>query len=205
MRTIRVFIFLVCLSMVLPMLACSSEKISNEITSQTLESDNTSMVEEINSLKQENADLKLESANLKTRIAKLEIEVAQANQSDIDDRVRYDLEVIIEMMGGEGHKIELFTAEIESVRFETTGGTRRYFFKINRHQPGWGWEASMGEESAGYPVKAEVQGGVRVIFNYRSFRGHSEDLVDELNGNREKLKFLMIDNSVVFITEQRGP
>ena len=207
MKLTRVSACIISLSMTLTLLACSSEKTSVSTDSLTTGTMTTtaSLTDEINALQLENTRLKDEVARLSVKITGLETEIEQISQSTVIDLVRYDLQAILEEMNSDDVELELFTAEIETVQINNINGLRYFVFRVNRHRPGWGTEVTIGEDAEGYPVKAEIQGKIRLIFNYQSYSDDPESLVQRLEGQTGTFNFLMIDHDVVYIAEPSGP
>lgn len=198
MKPIKIVLLIVCLFMALTMIACT--------TCGTASKEGTNS-DELSAFKVENDNLKTELANLKNTVESMESTTGQTALHAIDPTVQYDLDTILESMADSNSKIEMFSADIEDVRIESINGSNQYVFDINRHRPGWGWEVTMGEDGEGYPVKEMVHARFRVVFNYKSYINNTDDLMNEIKNNPspERYNFLMINDMVVFITEETGP
>jgi hypothetical protein len=215
MRLIKLCIMVTCVAITSTLFACTSDTKEKQIlTSENLalasklEVLNTRIFElnhEIADLNSKNKELASETEGNKERISELETTLDLVDQSAIDDNVLNSIENILQELAlGEG-KIEMFSAEVEHIEMEKSDGMRYFIFSVNRHRPGWGWEASMGEEAEGYPIKDKIRGRINLVYKYKQYSDAPVILVNELEGNRGTLNFLLIDSKVVFVVEHSGP
>jgi len=198
-KFIRTVSIAILLFLVFGITACSSlTNASQETTSQSETTKLQSQTDQdrIAELEDENITLKIQVNRLQSQLD------AISNQYD-NHSVAYMIEVILELMADPDIVVEIFSADIQEVKL----AGNQFVFDIARHRPGWGWEVTMGEEDEGYPIEDVVIADSSLIYMFNTYNENMDDLVKAIteNPSQNRLNFLMINDRVVWISEETGP